>query len=300
MTSFNLQTHAFRFATRGSLLARAQTQSAIARVTELPGCSAEEYILETAGDRDQTSSLAAGDTVGWFTSVLERALLSGEASCAVHSAKDLPTDLPDRLGIAACLPRGAVEDVAVIRNAPSLAALPGGAVVGTSSPRRAAVLSHAYPHLTTAPIRGNVDTRLRKLEGGDFDAIILARAGLLRLGKESVITEILDPSIWIPAPGQGIIAIEAVKETDEWTLLSAASDPTAMLCMQAERAVLRDVGGGCAVPLGVLATIPEEGMLHIRGGIVQDEGAWVVREVQGHVESWPILAASLGEALRSA
>ncbi|MGC8461384.1 MAG: hydroxymethylbilane synthase [Candidatus Dormibacteria bacterium] len=300
MTPSNLPTRVLRFATRGSLLARAQTQSAIACIGELPGCTAEEYIIETAGDLDQTSSLAAGDTVGWFTSALERALLAGDAACAVHSAKDLPTDLPASLGIVACLPRGAVEDVAVIRTAASLAALPEGAVVGTSSPRRAAILARIHPHLTAAPIRGNVDTRLRKLDEGEFDAIILARAGLLRLGREEVITEVLDPSVWIPAPGQGIIALEAVHDSPDWELLSAIGDTTAMLLMHAERAVLRDVGGGCAIPLGVLATIPEQGMLHLCGGIVQHEGNWVVREVSGPVESWSELASSLGAALRSA
>ncbi len=300
MTPSNLPTRVLRFATRGSLLARVQTRSAMEHVSALPECTAEEYILETAGDRDQTSPLAAGSTVGWFTSALERALLAGEAACAVHSAKDLPTDLPESLGIVSCLPRGAVEDVAVIRNASSLGALPKGAVIGTSSPRRAALLASRYPDLMTAPIRGNVDTRLRKLEEGEFDAIILARAGLLRLEREDVITEVLDPTVWIPAPGQGIIAIEAVRDSAEWQILSQVGDTEALLLMNTERAVLRDVGGGCAIPLGVLATLPEPGMLHIRGGIVQHEGKWAVREVNGPVESWKELAVSLGAALRSA
>ena len=138
------------------------------------------------------------------------------------------------------------------------------------------------------------------MDEGEFDAIILARAGLIRLGREEVITEILDPSVWIPAPGQGIIALEALRDSPDWGLLSDIGDTTAMLLMNAERAVLRDVGGGCAIPLGVLATIPEQGMLHMCGGIVQHEGNWVVREVSGPVESWNALASSLGAALRSA
>jgi hydroxymethylbilane synthase len=248
--------------TRGSELALAQTRQVAARLLAAhPSLLIETRIIKTTGDKRLDISLSQPGTLekGLFTKELEEALASGEIHAAVHSLKDLPTELPEGFSLGAILERADPSDVLVSKQPGGLSALKQGAVVATSSPRRQVQLLHLRPDLKTVEIRGNVPTRLRKLaENPDLDGVVLAQAGLDRLGREivpaglevSVITEML------PAPGQGAIAVECRTDdgrTREW--LNAIHHLPTARCVNAERDMLRSLGGGCSLPFGALATI---------------------------------------------
>jgi len=191
----------------------------------------------------------------------------GRADLAVHSLKDVPMEMPEGFALAAVLKRDNPCDAFVSNRYGRLEDLPAGAVVGTSSLRREALLRARYPFLSVRSLRGNVDTRLAKLDAGEFDAIILAAAGLIRLGLEDRITALLDPGIWPPAPGQGALGIEICAErADMQKWLAPLHDPETGRCVQAERAFSRALGGSCQLPLGAYATIVD-GQLHLRGFI---------------------------------
>jgi len=256
--------------TRGSDLALTQTRIVAAKLmAALPALQIETKIIKTTGDQRLDVSLSAPGSLekGLFTKELEEALYAGEIDCAVHSLKDLPTDLPSSLALGAILERADPSDILVSKYSGGLKALPLNATVATSSPRRKAQLLHLRSDLRVREIRGNVPTRLRKLaEDPSLDGLLLAKAGLDRLGHHivpaglhwEVIAEIL------PAPGQGAIAIEC-REEDSPTreiLLSIHHEETAR-CVNAERDLLRSLGGGCSLPLGVLAWI-EKGEVHLR------------------------------------
>ena len=243
------------FATRPSALARWQTQWVINALQGMfPDLMCEEKVIATQGDKILDKPLPEIGGKGLFTQELENELLSGAVHCAVHSLKDLPVENPDGLTIG-CMPvRAEVRDVLVSKEGYTLATLPQNALVGTSSLRRAAQLLAARPDLKIESLRGNVDTRLRKALEGQYDAILLAGAGLTRLGLGSQVTEWLPLDVMLPAPGQGALAVQC-RSTDETTLglLSALEDESTRRAVTAERAFLQGLGGGCAVPVAAYA-----------------------------------------------
>ena len=246
-----------RLGTRGSPLARRQTEG-VARALAAHGIDSQLVVVATAGDRDRGSSLLEIGGQGVFVRAIEEELLGGRIDVAVHSAKDIPSDLLDGTIIAATLPRADVRDALI---GGTLATLPGGARVGTGSRRRAAQLRAARPDLQPADIRGNVETRLRKLNAGEYDALVLAVAGLQRLGRSSVATEILPIDVMLPSPGQGTIALQIRSDDPETRAALAAVDhaPTST-ALRAERALLATLGAGCSLPVG--------GLAHLRAGEV--------------------------------
>ena len=264
---------ALRIGTRGSKLALIQADF-VARLLRSahPGLVVDRIIISTEGDRDQTSSLASGSNVGWFTSALQGALQRGEIDIAVHSYKDLPTKRPDGLVIAAVPSREDPRDAWVSRGNLSLAALPAGAVVGSSSVRRVAQLSVLRPDLNYRPIRGNVDTRLAHVASGAFDATVLALAGLKRLGLEGRVSHVFGPEEMLPAPAQGALAVECrTEDTSTRASLSAIHDPQIASVVEAERSFLAALEGGCASP-SAAHCILEDGRLHLTALIADDRG----------------------------
>ncbi|MDR7434343.1 MAG: hydroxymethylbilane synthase [Armatimonadota bacterium] len=281
--------HRVRVGTRGSALARAQTRWVIEQLSRArPDASFEEVIITTSGDRGRVDAWP-----GAFTRELEEALLAGKIDIAVHSLKDLPTEQPPGLVIGAIPPRGDPRDALISREGHTLATLPEGARIGTTSERRAVQLLAFRPDLTILGIRGNVDTRLRKLSQGDCEAIVLASAGLHRLGRAQEITEVLPLEIMLPAPGQGALAVE-VRADDKpiLDLVSALDHLPTRKAVQAEREFLRVLGGGCRIPVGAYATVEEDGislsgMVGTRAGRIlrgsvraasPEEAAWLLRE----------------------
>ena len=249
-----------RLATRGSALALAQTELArVALTTARPGLATEVVEVQTEGDRIQDVSLESVEGRGFFTDELERALLRDLADAAVHSLKDLPVEIAPGLQVAAVLEREDPRDVLVSRHG-GLADLPRGARVGTDSSRRRSQLATLRPDLEFLPVRGNVPTRLRKLDAGEYDALVLAAAGLLRLGLQERLTHPLDPAICLPAPGQGAIALET--RNGDWAVIAQAAghEPT-RAAVAAERACLEALGGGCQAPVGALATVAGDRLL---------------------------------------
>lgn len=263
-----------RLATRGSALALAQTEI-VSRLLVAAGAErAEAVVIRTRGDRESTTPAAAMEGMGWFTAEIEAALADGRADAAVHSAKDLPTELA--LGPRAMLiyvDRADARDGLVTRDGASLDALPSGARVGTSSLRREAFLGALRPDLVVVPMRGNVDTRLGKLEAGEVDALLLACAGLDRLGLGERIAERLPQDLFPPAPAQGVIAVEIqAGRGGPGARVALLDDPAVRRCVQAERGVLAELGGGCRLPLGawawhdgdlaMVAALAVEGAIH--------------------------------------
>ena len=237
--------------TRGSALALAQAEGVARQLRDL-GARVELRIIKTTGDRVQGPPEMPAEK-GVFVKEIEAALLAGEVRLAVHSLKDLPTDLKPGLLIAAVPLRADPRD-ALISRGQRLADLPRGARVGTSSPRRRAQLLRVRPDLEMLPVRGNVHTRLRKLDAGDYDAIVLAAAGLERLGLGDRIVERLACEVCLPAPGQGALAVEARAGDEEAIgLARRIEDAASRACVEAERALLAGLGGGCRVPIGALA-----------------------------------------------
>lgn len=241
-----------RLATRGSALARWQADWTARMLGQL-GHQCELVVVTTSGDRLQ-GQIDAATPQGLFTREIQAAVLAGEADVAVHSLKDLPTQTPDGLVLAAVPPRATAADVMVSERFASIDALPQRAIVGTGSVRRRAQLLAYQPKLSVAQLRGNVDTRLSKLGKRDYDAIILAAAGLERLGLSGRITQRLPTEIMLPAPGQGALGIEA-RADDQATLavLAALNDPETRAATTAERAMLAAIGGGCLAPVAALA-----------------------------------------------
>jgi hydroxymethylbilane synthase len=244
-----------RLATRGSTLARAQAALAASAIEASGGAPARLVIVRTGGDRNRSTPIDEMEGQGWFTAEIERSVLAGAADIAVHSAKDLPTTLADGLEVVAHLPRADPCDALVTRDGMPLDLLEDGATVGTSSARRSALLAEIRPGLRCVPIRGNVDTRLGKLAAGEVDALLVAAAAMDRLGLSDRITQRLDPRQFVPAPGQGAIALEAVCGSAAAEIAAAAGDATTRLAVDCERAVLLALGGGCLLPLGVWARL---------------------------------------------
>src|SRR5215216_4186809 len=243
------------FATRPSALARWQTQWVITALQGIfPDLVCEQKVITTQGDKILDKPLPEIGGKGLFTQELENELLSGAVQCAVHSLKDLPVENPSGLTIGSISVRADVRDALISKEGYILATLPQNSTVGTSSLRRAAQLLAARPDLKIESLRGNVDTRLRKALAGQYDAIILAGAGVTRLGLGSHVTEWLPLEVMLPAPGQGALAVQC-RADDETTLglLSALEDESTRRAVVAERAFLRGLGGGCAVPIAAYA-----------------------------------------------
>jgi hydroxymethylbilane synthase len=240
-----------RLGTRGSKLAIAQAQKVRGLLREL-GADAEITVIKTSGDIHVSEPLHALKGVGAFVREIDERLLGGEVDAAVHSLKDVPTVRPPGLETAAVLRRESACDVAITRDGEKLSGLREGAVVGTSSTRRAALVRRHYPHLAIKNIRGNVDTRLRKLRDGEYDAILLAEAGLIRLGIE-LPAERLDPYEFVPSANQGVIAVVARKGAEELEAIKALNDEDTWLETRAERIITSALDGGCVVPMGAYA-----------------------------------------------
>lgn len=241
-----------RILTRGSKLALDQAGRVQRRLAGI-GLGSELTVVRSEGDQDRTTPLSAMGGVGVFTKALQEALLAGKGDLAVHSLKDLPgADVPG-LALAATPEREAVEDVLITRDGRGVEDLPRGARVGTGSPRRRAFLAARRPDLVLVDLRGNVETRLKKALDGELDAVVLAAAGLTRLGLLDSRAVRLDPGWMVPAAGQGILGLEARAGSSVAQALAALSDPAVRAQADAERAVLRELAAGCTTPIGVLA-----------------------------------------------
>jgi hydroxymethylbilane synthase len=294
-----------RLGTRGSALARWQSEHVKGRLEGL-GHSVEVCVITTTGDRTLDGPLESVGGKGAFLKEIEEAMLRGEVDLAVHSLKDVPTALPAGLGLCAVLERADPRD-ALLSSGPSFAALPLGARVGTTSLRRRAQLRALRPDLSVTDLRGNVDTRIRRLREGQFDAILLAMAGLTRLGRVGEVTEPLDPGLMIPAPGQGAIALEC-RTADAGVAAAVVAlnhEPTA-LAVAAERAFLAALGGGCNVPLGAFAEPDAASGLRLRALVARADGSAVLRgelrggnaERLGRALADDLLARGAGELLK--
>jgi hydroxymethylbilane synthase len=279
-----------RIGSRGSALALWQAEHVRARLQAL-GHEVAIVVITTTGDRIQDRRLESVGGKGAFLKEIEEALLADEVDLAVHSLKDVPTALPDGLRLTAILERADPRDVLLSAGA-RLDALPPGARVGTTSLRRRAQLLARRPDLDVQDLRGNVDTRIRRLREGAYDAILLARAGLVRLGREAEATETLEPEVLLPAPGQGAIAIEC-RATDARTAEAVAplDHPQTARAVTAERAFLAALHGGCNVPLGAYAE-PDARGLRLRALVAREDGSRVVRGERSGGD-----AAALGRAL---
>jgi hydroxymethylbilane synthase len=264
-----------RLGTRGSKLAVAQSSTVAEALRETIGRPVELVEVVTTGDRSTAPVRRLG--VGVFVSALRDALSAGEIDVAVHSYKDLPTAPADGLTIAAVPPRADPRDVLVSASGLPLAKLPAGARVGTGAPRRMAQLNALGTGLTCVPIRGNVDTRLGKLRTGELDAVVLAAAGLARLGRIAEATEFLDPDLVLPAPAQGALAVECrTTDAELVSALAALDDASTRAAVLAERALLAALEAGCSAPVGGYATVAD-GAVFLRGAVATVDGSTSIR-----------------------
>lgn len=264
-----------RLGTRASALAMAQSRAVAGPVTAATGSPVELVPITTAGDRSNLPVARLG--VGVFVSALREALLGKEIDIAVHSYKDLPTAASEGLRTAAVPRRADPRDALVARDGLTLSRLPAGARVGTGSLRRTAQLRALDRGLVVVPVRGNVDTRLRRVVDGDLDAVVVARAGLERLGRVDEITETLDPGLLLPAPAQGALSVECREEDGELgDALAALDHPTTLVSVAAERALLTTLEAGCSAPVAGLAEVlPRTGgwEINLRGAVISPDGA---------------------------
>jgi hydroxymethylbilane synthase len=278
VTQSNVSTVTLRIGTRGSPLALAQAhmvRSALAMAHGWAEGAVEINVIRTSGDRIQDRPLSEVGGKGLFTKEIEDALLSGAIDLAVHSAKDMPTLLPDGLTLAACLPREDVRDVFISRKAATLRDLPQGAVVGSASLRRQAMVKRLRPDISVVPFRGNVETRIRKLDAGEVDATLLALAGLRRLGLADKATALLDVDDFLPAVGQGAVTIEArIDDVRTRELLAKIDHVDTSVALLAERAFLAVLDGSCRTPIAGHAVLDGD-RLSFRGMILRPDGSQV-------------------------
>ena len=282
-------------ASRESMLAMWQAEHIKGRLKALyPDCEVEILGMTTRGDQilDRTLSKIGGK--GLFIKELEQALQDGRADLAVHSIKDVPMELPEGFALAAIGERASPFDAFVSNQYARLEDMPEGAIVGTSSLRREAQLRAKFPHLTIKPLRGNVQTRLSKLDNGDYDAVILAAAGLQRLGLDGRIREILSPADSLPAAGQGALGIEiAARRTDLADVLRPLNHEETAACVTAERALARALGGSCQVPLAAYCVM-EDGLLTLNGLVGHPDGSVII---EASAQAPAAYADALGRAV---
>ena len=291
-----------RIGSRGSPLALAQAREVKLRLAAMAGLDddrIEVKVIRTTGDAIQDRPLAAAGGKGLFTKEIEEALLSGVIDLAVHSTKDMPTVLPPGLVLAGFLPREDARDAFVSRKAPGLDALPGGAVVGTASLRRQAMVKRRRPDLDVVTLRGNVETRLRKLDAREADATVLAVAGLKRLGLLSAVTAILEADEFLPAVGQGAIGIETRANDDaRRALVAAVADADTATAIAAERAFLGVLDGSCRTPIGGNARLSGD-TIRFRGMIIRPDGTEAFEAFrEGHRGDAAKLGADAGRELK--
>ncbi len=290
-----------RIGTRGSALALWQTNSVVKLLkTHFPEAKFDIKEIKTTGDRVRNHPLFQASTVGLFVKELEMALIDGEIDLAVHSLKDMPSQTTPSLSIAAVIEREDPRDALISRLGKGIWDLPNGARIGTSSRRRAAQLLSARPDFEILDLRGNVDTRLKKSEQKPYDAIVLAMAGLIRLGKRDLVTQILEPEMMLPAAGQGALALE-VRADDETTRKHVASIEHAdsRIAVDSERSFMAIIGAGCHVPVGAYAQV-EEGRIWLRGLVASLNGQTIIRgERRDSVDHSTRLAQNLAEELLS-
>lgn len=287
-------------ATRRSPLALWQAERVRARLEAAhPGLAVTLLSLSTRGDELLAASLAGAGGKGLFVKELEAALADGRADLAVHSMKDVPAELPEGFVLAAIVERDDPRDAFCSARYRALAEMPPGARVGTSSLRRAAQIRAAHPRLAIVPLRGNVETRLAKLERGECDAAVLAAAGLKRLGLADRIRSYLSPQESLPAPGQAALGIECLAAREDVRRLAAAiEDPLAAACVRAERAVSRALGGNCALPLAAWAEA-QGGRVALRALVASPDGARIVRaECEGAAAEPEALGTEVARLLR--
>ena len=282
-------------ASRESMLAMWQAEHIKGRLKALyPDCEVEILGMTTRGDQilDRTLSKIGGK--GLFIKELEQALQDGRADLAVHSIKDVPMELPEGFALAAIGERASPFDAFVSNQYARLEEMPAGAIVGTSSLRREAQLRAKFPHLTIKPLRGNVQTRRSKLDNGDYDAVILATAGLQRLGLDGRIREILSPADSLPAAGQGALGIEiAARRTDLADILRPLNHEETAACVTAERALARALGGSCQVPLAAYCVM-EDGLLTLNGLVGHPDGSVII---EASAQAPAAYADALGRAV---
>jgi hydroxymethylbilane synthase len=273
-------TRTVRIGTRASALARTQSQLVADALGAATGLATELVPIRTEGDLSPAPLAQIGGT-GVFVSALREALLRGEVDLAVHSLKDLPTAPPEGIALAAVPLREDPRDVVVARDGLTLGELPVGSRVGTGAPRRVAQLAALGLGIELVGVRGNVDTRLGKVASGELDAVVLARAGLARLGRVDEATEVLDPLQVLPAPGQGALAVECRADDDLRDVIhTALDDPLTRACVEAERALLAELEAGCSAPVGALAEVAEGDLgdeLWVRAVALSPDGALFVR-----------------------
>jgi hydroxymethylbilane synthase len=296
------ETATFRIGTRGSPLALAQSREVRSRIAAATGLDAERIavkVIRTSGDAIQDRPLSDAGGKGLFTKEIEEALLAGAIDLAVHSSKDMPTVLPEGLVLSAFLPREDARDAFISRKAKMLGELPAGAVVGTASLRRQAMVKRLRPDLAIVPLRGNVETRLRKVEAGEVDATLLAVAGLKRLGLLAAATGFLDIDTFLPAVGQGAIGIETrADDTATRTLVDKINDADTATALAAERAFLAVLDGSCRTPIGGHARVTA-GIVSFRGMIVRPDGGETFEvSREGRREDAAALGADAGRELK--
>lgn len=296
-------TRTIRVGSRKSPMAMAQTREVVARLEALPqaaGFAFEILGISTTGDEVLDRPLTDIGGKGLFVKALERELLAGRIDLAVHSMKDVEADLPEGLGIVAIPPRDDPRDAFVSALAPSLDALPAGARVGTSSPRRTAQLARLRPDLAIVPMRGNANSRLARLAARDCEALLLAVAGLARIGRSDAVTEALAVSRLLPAAGQGALGVEC-RLADDWLVALAAgiACPETTACVEAERGLLSALGGSCHTPVAALAR-PEGGGIALRAELYDPEtdATWTI-EGQAPPAEAEAMGVDLGLRLRT-
>jgi len=295
-----------RIGTRGSALALWQANHIADRLAQLHGVETEIIRIRTSGDRMQSAPVAQINEIigaesggkGIFIKELEDALLANTVDLAVHSMKDVPTDTPAGLAFPAITRREDPRDCLISRNGRSLKGLPNAARVGTSSLRRQAQLRHHRPDMEVLDLRGNVDTRMKKLDAGEFDAVVLAMAGVNRLGLASRVTQVLGEDFMLPAVGQGALGIETrADDAETQRLVASLDDADSRVCVTAERALLRTLHGGCQIPLGALGVL-RGGELHLEAGVFSVSGTERVRASEnGRPEDAEEIGIRLAEAL---
>lgn len=301
MTTLTLRRATLRLGTRGSALALAQSRTVADRLAAVSGVPVELVHVTTQGDRSPAAIELLGGT-GVFVTTLRERLLAGDVDLAVHSLKDLPTAPAPGLVVAAVPTREDPRDVLVASRGRTLADLSAGARIGTGSPRRTAQLRALGFGFEVVPIRGNVDTRLRKVTDGEVDAVVLARAGLVRLGHLDAVTEVLDPLTLLPAPGQGALAVECRSDDPELaTVLGRLDDPLSRAAVLAERSLLAELEAGCTAPVGALADVVDgdDGLeIYLRGAVVAVDGSADLRlSATGSYDHDPLAAEAIGRRL---
>lgn len=290
-----------RIGSRGSKLALWQAGFIESLIScKFPGIKTEKHIIKTTGDKELDAPLSVIGGKGVFVKEIEESLLNCEIDIAVHSLKDLPTVQPDGLKIGAVSKRHDPRDAVASNGSLKLSQLKKGSRVGTGSLRRQAQILHHFPYLDVAPLRGNVDTRIRRLRDGGFDAIVLAVAGLERLNLAEEVTEICPVDFLIPAPGQGILAVECREPDDDLDeILSEINHPDSSLAASAERSFLLRIGGDCNLPAGCYASIEEES-LSISGFLASPDGVdYVRKEIIGSLGDHKSLGNELAEKILS-